>query len=228
MGENLESQGQEPEKKATREEVMAKVMEEIKAKHTDADGNIDVDGLARAFFHKDEKVHYANKEAKERRLKLEAKEKEIAEKEARIKAAEDAELEQQGKYKELADSREAEIKEHETKMKEMSAKIEELTGFKTGIIETTKQEVESLVGKLGSAEKELFDAAAGGFPEDYTRQLTLVKKLTTTTLKKPGPKEPLGQREHGDALDSIEELAELKQRNPQLYKQKLRERALKK
>jgi hypothetical protein len=227
MSENV--QGQESEKKVvTREEVMAKVMGEVKSKYTDENGNVDVDGILKAYFHKDEKVHYANKEAKERRLALEAKEKEVAEKEARIKAAEDAKLEEQQKYQELAESRKQEIKDYQDKVQAMNEELEGLKGFKNEIIETTKQEVESLVGQLGSAEKDLFDAAAGGFPNDYNRQLTLVKKLASTTLKKPAPKEPLGQRASSDILDSVDELAALKETNPQLYKQKLREHALKK
>jgi hypothetical protein len=227
MSENLS--GQEPKTEVTREQVMTKVMEEIKAKHTDDSGNVDIDGIAKAYFQKDEKVHYANKEAKERRLALEAKEKELAEKEARIKAAEEAELEQQQKYQELAESRKVEIKDYEEKMKHVNAELEALQGFKNGIIETTKTEVESLTGQLSAEEKELFDTAAEGFPTDYTRQLKLVKKLAaSTTVKKASPKEPLGQRGAGDPLNDVDEMLAIKEKNPQLYRQMLRERALKK
>jgi hypothetical protein len=223
MAESQEAAPEQAQQDVEREDVRSKVMEEFEKKFTKEDGEFDVKAAAKAFFHKDEKLHFANRESKDRRLKLAEKDKELEAREQRIKEAEEKKMLENQNYQELISKKNEELAGLKGQLDETSSKLEELYAYKTNIMEQNKTAVEAKYATLGKEAQEIFATAKEGFPEDYGRQMTLIEKLSVS--KPAAPREPEGVtgKDHGQV--DTDELMKLKETNPTLYYQKLRERA---
>lgn len=211
----------------TREQVREKVLEELRAKCTRADGTIDIEAMEEAFFQRDEKLHFTRQEAKERRLREEKHGEELAAREAKIKAAEEAKLLEEKRYQELLSKRDEELAAANARLKEL-ARLEAIV--KT-VNERNQEEVKREYNTLGAPDRALFDDFAAALPaESFDQQLAFVRKLrersgTPGTPPAGSPPPAQGGRQTGApaAQMSPEDLAELKKQNPDLYWAKLRE-----
>jgi DNA repair exonuclease SbcCD ATPase subunit len=216
-----EQQPLTPEQK--HQEVRERVKAELLQKHTREDGTVDHDGMLEDLWKKDQKAHYANKEAKERRLENEKRMRELEERDNRLKEIEEKDLLEQQKYTELLAKKDEEL----NGLKEQLKELDRLKGIESNIIEQRKADIDTKVATLDTTNREIYDAAAAGMQEgDLESRLTLLNKLSTKTTvqpQTPPPALPTGGLPGSTPVTTPAELYSLKQSNPELYRQKLRE-----
>ncbi len=214
----VQGKGQSPQERAAADFIAA---------HTDANGNFDATAAAAAYSQRDTMLHQTRQEAKERRLHEEALKRELEERESKVKAAEEAKLLEEKKYQELIDSKNKEIAE----LAIFKTKANELEKFRDDILTAQKAEIEKRVAALGKEQRGIFEVAAGAMPEDAVQaRLDLLSRLATTVSGQgaSGSGPAVGGRESGVMDEGVEALFNLKSKNPELYYQKIREKASKK
>lgn len=214
---NKEEVTQESGKKeVTREDVLSKVENDFLDKFDTPEK------MAHAYALRDEKLHFANREAKERRLKEEQFEKELEEREKKIKEAEDKKLLDDKKYQELIEKQKQEISEREEKLKDMKR----LQTFEQDVITSQKATIEEKVNTLGKNEREIYDTASQAMPEnEFQQRLKLLEKLSVKPTVETNTQS--GGRETVIEKDDPMALWDLKKTNPELYMAKLKEQAMK-
>lgn len=200
------------EKNEERESVAEKVKKELLEKCKGDDGKVDLDKLLEEAWRRDERLHYTRKEAKDRREREEQYLKELEERSNKLKQKEEEELKKEKKYEELLQKKEGELSEY-------TQKVKELEGFKNTVVEQQKAEIDVLKSGLGKNELEIYETATQGVGEDnYTQRLALIKKLSSAKPSVEPP--PTGKvAKTGDGLT----LSELKEKDPDAYRKKLRE-----
>jgi hypothetical protein len=222
MSEVKEPAGAQDKGKSPQEKAAADFI----AAHTDANGQFDAEAAAAAYSQRNTMLHQTRQEAKERRLLTEKLERELEERELKVKASEEAKLLEEKKYQELIDTKNKEIAE----LAVYKTKASELEKFRDEVLTSQKAEIDRRVSTLGKEQREIFEVAAGAMPEDAVQaRLDLLARLSlTNTISAKGSGPAVGGRESGALDDSMDALAELKIKNPEVYYQKIREKAIKK
>lgn len=214
----VQDKGKSPQERAAADFIAA---------HTDANGQFDSEAAAAAYSQRDTILHQTRQEAKERRLLNEKLERELEEREAKVKAAEEAKLLEEKKYQELIDTKNKEIAE----LAVYKAKASELEKFRDEVLTSQKAEIDRRVAALGKEQRDIFEVAAGAMPvEAIQAKLDLLSRLSTPGAGQSGKQSGTasGGRESGAIDESVEALVNLKLKNPELYYQKMREKAIKK
>jgi len=213
----------------TRDDVRAKVVREFQEKCTNPDGSFNEEAAAELFWLRDEKLHETRKEAKERRLREEQNARDLADREAKIKAAEEAKALEEKRYLDVIESQKAELASAKARLAEM----DRLEGIVKSVNERQKEEVTREFNTLGEPDRALFNDFAAALPPDsYDQQLAFVRKLRerggapaggTTPEGAPLPVAQGGRPGDGGSAAgmSTEEWAALKKNNPELYRARL-------
>jgi len=205
-----------------REQVKDVVIEKVKAKYTKEDGTVDIDGLLNEVWLKDEKAHFARREAEERRIKEGEYVTRLEERERLLKEKEEAELLEQNKFKELLEKKSGEVAEKDKRILELAEYQKKYSEY----MERVKGEVEAKAAQLSAENKEVYELAAVGMGEDYDKRLALIAKLTGKV--RTAAELPSGSVAQNFNADDPEMLYKLKATDPDLYQAKLRESILKK
>jgi hypothetical protein len=175
-------------------------------------------------------LHYANKDAKTKRLKNEEYEKELIEREKRVKEFETAakkanedKLLNDKKYEDLIEALRAERDEISKAISEKDNLIETLSAKQKKIREGQQRSIDSKINLLSKDDKAIFETAAESMGDNLDGQLLLLDKLLAKKKNESVSKIPAGGREGGSSIMSAEEMAQLKNSNPELYRIKLKE-----